>query len=340
MTEPCLRWRLYAFSAAVILVLLTVGTIAQTLQERSELIQSVNTGKIGIVVGGASGTYAHLSQDLVQVLNHNLNDKNQLRIIPMLGLGSVQNLIDLVYLKGVEAAMVQADVLRLLREHYIPKRHLDNDIAQEKINYIIKLYDEEIHLLAGSSITSIDDLDGMKVAVGLENSGSALSAKLIFKNSDINFEPVELAGGPAIEALKQDKVAAVFMVVGKPAKLFKALDPKPEDGLHFLNIQTPKVLEDTYREAELDHDDYPRLVPEERPVSTIAVSSVLAAYRFPCESKRFKQLDRFVKALSAAIPALQKVGSGYHQKWRQIDVKANVPGWERWPKDKECALDK
>ncbi|NJO37100.1 MAG: hypothetical protein HC871_05075 [Rhizobiales bacterium] len=95
-------------------------------------------------------------------------------------------------------------------------------------------------------------------------------------------------------------------------KRYQTLDPAPEDGLHVLDLQTPKRLEDTYRQAELFNDDYPKLVPEERPAATIAVSSVLAVYKVDPGQTRYRRLERCVKALVTALPRLQQAGGGCH----------------------------
>lgn len=338
--KPGLSWCFGMLTAVLVLASSASAPLAQSLQQRLEITQNVNAGKVGVMSGGANGTYARMSQDLAQVLNQDLNLENQLRIVPTLGLGSVQNLIDLIYLEGVDVAFVQSDVLRAAREDGLADRLLGQEIAEDRIGYIISLYDEEMHLLAGPSITSINDLDGKKVAVGTKNSGSALSASLIFGFKGIRIEPVELAGDPAIAALQRNEVAAVFMVVGKPARLFQTLDTNGRDGVHFLSLQIPKGLEDTYREAQLVNSDYPNLIPETRPTETIAVSSVLAAYKFDPGQSRYLRLERFVEALFAAMPRLRQPGRGYHQKWQQVDINAEVAGWERFAPAVEHALQR
>lgn len=89
-------------------------------------------------------------------------------------MGSEQNLVDLVYLEGIDIAFVQSDVLSAVRNRELGNKFLDDEIAEKKIAYVTKLYDEEIHILALPGITNIKELDGQNIAVGPEHSGSAL----------------------------------------------------------------------------------------------------------------------------------------------------------------------
>src|ERR1043165_4090422 len=104
-----------------------VTAAIETAKERS------NRGIVGIVSGGVDGTYVRIAADLAAVL-----DGPELRILPTLGKGSLQNLTDLIYLRGVDIAIVQSDALAYARrERLLP---LDRAIA-----YVAKLYNEEFH---------------------------------------------------------------------------------------------------------------------------------------------------------------------------------------------------
>lgn len=332
------RWEFFkaTLCGLLTLILSSMPSLGQTqlegptLEESRAIKANVNQGKISVVSGESGGTYARFAQDLTNALNRNMNSEDQLRIIPMLGLGSVQNLIDLIYLRNVDVAFVQSDVLRAVSEGGLADRMLEKELAEQRIGYVTRLYDEEIHLLAGPSIASIDDLDGAKIAVGGKNSGSALSANLIFGFHGVTFEPAYLTGDQAIAAFRRGEVDAVLMVLGKPAKILESLRPQEGEGLHFVSLEVPKGLEDTYFDTALEHEDYPGLIPSGQPVPTVSVSSVMAVYKFEPSSPRYKRLDRFVEALFTAMPKLQALNGGYHSKWQQVDIEAELPGWERF----------
>ena len=66
---------------------------------------------LGIMTGSIEGTSLRMVNDLAVALNDGAN----LRIVPMVGESSIRNVSDLSYLKGVDVAVVQFDVLSHLR---------------------------------------------------------------------------------------------------------------------------------------------------------------------------------------------------------------------------------
>ncbi len=64
----------------------------------------------GVIAGGLDGTYIRIAADLAVVL-----DDPRLRVLPIIGKGSVQNIDDLLHLRGVDIAIVQSDVLAFIR---------------------------------------------------------------------------------------------------------------------------------------------------------------------------------------------------------------------------------
>jgi TRAP-type uncharacterized transport system substrate-binding protein len=76
-------------------------------QSLSGLAARANAGTVGIISGGADGTYVRIAADLAAVLD----DGDSLRVLPILGKGSLQNLSDILVLRGVDVGIVQSDVL-------------------------------------------------------------------------------------------------------------------------------------------------------------------------------------------------------------------------------------
>lgn len=286
---------------------------------------------VGVEGAGIGGTYLRIAGDLATVLNG-----PGLRVVPIVGQGSVQNLDDLLYLRGVDVAIVQADALALIRrERQLPpdalalvrRERLLPPGAERAIQYIAKLYDEELHIIAGPEVRTLDDLKGKVVNADLPRSGSALTASLLFDAMGIpvtfNDEPQSLA----IERLKRGEIAAVLRVAGKPVDLFTAL---PADmGLHFLPLPlNDERLLRTYSPGTLSHGDYPNLVANDQTVDTLAVGAVLAVYAWQPGSVRHRQVTRFVTALFARFDRLLQPPA--HPKWKEVNLAAEVPGWTRF----------
>ena len=85
-----------------------------------------------------------------------------------------------------------------------------------------------------TGIHSFDDLEGKKVTIGKEGSGSYMTSRLLFEVSGINpKELVPLGTDQALSGLKNGSIDAMFYVVGFPVKLF-AESVSGNDGLHLI----------------------------------------------------------------------------------------------------------
>lgn len=273
---------------------------------------------VGVEGATLGGTYLRCAADLANALNG-----PDLRVVPIIGQGSVQNLDDLLHLRGVDVAIVQADALAFVRrEHVLPPG------GERSIQYVAKLFDEEVHVVAGPGVRTLEDLRGKTINADLPRSGSAMTARVLFGVLGI---PVTFTDEPqdaAIERLKRGEIAAVVRVSGKPVGMFTAL---PADaGLHLLALpQDDERLLQSYAPGSLTHADYPNLVPDGPAVDTLAVGSVLAVYGWAPGSARYRSVARFVSALFAHLDRLQRPPA--HPKWKEVNLAATVPGWTRFP---------
>src|SRR5579863_5672132 len=136
-------------------------------QQASNPIAFANRGTVAVITGMEGGTYARTGSDL------SILDDDTLRVLTVLGKGSLQNLSDILYLRGIDVGFVQADALTYAKQH-----NLFPGLAQN-IRYVAKLYDEEVHVLARKDITRLADLNGQRVNVDVQGSGSAMTAQII-----------------------------------------------------------------------------------------------------------------------------------------------------------------
>lgn len=288
-------------------------TSASTL---NALSQRANAGTVGIISGGPDGTYVRIAADLAAVLDGG----DQIRVLPILGKGSLQNLADILVLRGVDIGIVQSDVLAFARrERLLPG-------VTSLIQYVAKLYDEEVHLLARPEIARLEDLAGRPVNVDVRGSGTAMTASLLFDAQDIRVGLRNDSQDTALEKLRQGEIAALVYVAGKPARLFNGVTG--ESGLKLLPVPATPALLETYLPAEFRHTDYPVLVPEGQRVETIAVGAVMAVYAWPAGTERHRKVARFVEAFTAKFPSFLQPPR--HPKWREVNLAAQVPGWTRF----------
>ena len=299
---------------------ISVEAYSQSARERA------NRDTVGVMGGSVRGTYSRFAQDMANALDK----EGQLRIIAQLGRGSQQNIADLLWLRGVDAAIVQSDVLAGVRGGLPGVKNIG-----DKIHYIMKLYNEEIHVLAAPDVIGIKELDGERVSIGGKGSGTALTAGIMFKSLGIEIQPVNMANTEAVSAVRKGEIKAAVFVVGKPAAYFA--DVISGEGVSFVKIEIDRQLEDLgYLSSSLTSADYPTIIPKGQSVETIAVGAVLAAYNWKPTSSRHHRVKLFTERLIAELPRLQK-GGAFHKKWQDVDPLAVVPGWTRLKAAQEIA---
>src|SRR5215470_17045369 len=137
-----------------------------------------NQWTVGVVGGLLSGSYMTFADELAQVLD----DGDNLRILPIVTHGAASNLDDLLYLRGVDVAVTQSDVF----EYFQTQRKVAG--LQNRVHYIIRLPDSEVHIMAKRNIRSIEDLRGKKVNFGPAGSGSSLTGAIIFQRAGVKVE--------------------------------------------------------------------------------------------------------------------------------------------------------
>lgn len=304
--------------AAVVLVLVPLTAVAapvRTAESAAEV--AANRGVVQLETGRAAGISVRIAEDLANVVD----DGATRRVLPVIGKGALQNISDLKLLRGVDMAIVQVDVLDYARQQKLFPG------IENSISYIAKLYNEEFHLLARQNIKSITDLANQKVNVDLRGAGTEITTGRLFQLLNIAVIATNDDQEVALEKLRRGEIAAIAFVAGKPAPLFRTLSG--EGGLHFLAIPLNPAVTAAYVPTRLTAAEYPGLVPQDQPVDTVAVGTVLAAAGLQVGSERYRNLANFVETFFTGFQSL--LDPGHHPKWREVNINAEVPGWRRFP---------
>jgi uncharacterized protein len=279
-----------------------------------------NVNTIGLISGSPNSddTYLQMAYDVAEVLN----DGENLRVLPIAGIGGPRNIRDVRYVKGIDIGLTQTSILNNFRRSNERMGQTEN-----KIVYIAKLFNEEVHLVARSNITAIDQLRGRKVNLDAKGSGTSYSMRDIFKALDIDVEEVSMSQTEALEKVRSGEIAATALIAGKPVRSMSRL--APGGGLHFVPIPFAQPLIADYLPTELTHDDYPGMVPAGQSIETIAVGAVLITYNWPkSATERYQRVERFVDAFFSKIDEFRKPPR--HPKWREVSIAATLPGWARF----------
>ena len=295
---------------------LAAPTLSVAADQAEEYRERINRGTVGIISGGVNGTYIRIATDLANVLDH----RDDLRILAIMGKGSVQNIDDILYLKGIDIGIVQSDVFAFIKRQ---KKHATID---QRVHYITKLYNEEFHLLADKSIKNIEDLAGKKVNFGVQGSGTYMTASIVFDTLKVDVNPVSFDQGLALEKIKRGEISALVYVAGKPTSLFKDVDA--EDNVHLLEIPLTDEILDTYLPSRISSEDYPQIVPAGQSVNTLAVGAVMAVYNWGPGTARYRKVSHFIETFFRRFDEFQSPPR--HPKWREVSLTAVVPGWTRF----------
>lgn len=279
--------------------------------------EAINSNTVGLAAGRIEGAPLQFAAELARVLD----DGDNMRVLPIVTRGIFDNVFDLLYLRGVDAAIVYGDVL----EHF--KKNPEISGISRRINYLASLFPSELHIFARPEINSLADLAGKRVNFNTEGTAAAYSGPIIFQRLgikvDAKFNPHTVA---MQEMKKGDAYAATVWVSSKPLPQFVKGD-WPQ-GFKFLPVPYAESLE-YYLPTYLEHEDYPALVAKGSRVPTIAVPAVLAVYDWPVDTERYRRMVRFVDYLVERLPKLQS-DPGYHKNWKDVSLSAAVPGWQRF----------
>lgn len=305
----------------------TVGAQQRSPAQSSELPERdlLNAGTVSVITAPIGGPMSVMGSDMASVLD----DGEKLRVLPILGKGSVQNLIDILRLKNIDMGFVTSDALEFAKTEYnIP------DVSK-RVRYIARLFHNDIHIVARKEIRSLQDLQGKRIFA--ERSIGYPAARIIFRRMGIEADfdtQTDPDGG--LQKLLNGERDAWIASVSKGAPVIKNI--KNEAGkFHLLELPYSKPLQDIYLPSSFSSEEYPNLVPKDSKVYALAVPTVLMVYNWPAESERYRRVARFVDALFSNIGRLQQPPR--HPKWKDTVISVNVAGLERF-KPAQDWLDK
>src|SRR5258707_7013275 len=112
--------------------------------------EKLNANTVAIIAGSPEDTYLDITHDLAVVLN----DEN-LRILPVVGMGGAQNIRDVLYLKGIDIGITSSQMLR-----YFASTGELSTALDERWTYITRMFPEEMHVVAGRGVKTMEGLNG------------------------------------------------------------------------------------------------------------------------------------------------------------------------------------
>jgi uncharacterized protein len=277
----------------------------------------INDNVVTILSGNRDGDSLGVVYDLSEVLD----DGDNLRVLPVVGKGSAQNVRDILLLRGVDMGITHSNILN----HFAKTGELGD--LKGQIAYITKLFNEEMHILAGPDIKNLNDLRGRVVNFGEAGGGTQLTAQLVFQALGIDVKEADMGQADAVTAIKDGRIAATILITGKPSSFIAAL--KPSEGMHLIPIPFTAPLYSDYYPATLDHSDYPNLIGDGQHIDTIANCAVLAVFNWPKYTDRYDKVAKFVDAFFNHFDDFRRPPR--RPNWREVNFAATLEGWTRFP---------
>jgi hypothetical protein len=99
-------------------------------------VLKANNWTLGLASGLPEGAFIRFGAEIAR----NLNDGDKLRVMPLITHGATENVTDLLYLRGVDVALTNADVL----EHFRSVEKMPN--IERKIQYVAGMYITHLHV--------------------------------------------------------------------------------------------------------------------------------------------------------------------------------------------------
>lgn len=279
-------------------------------------VERANKWTVGIVGGTVDGPNMRFATELQTALD----DGDNLRVLATVSRGTRHNVLDLLYLKGVDVGFVNTAIFDDFKKEGKVKN------IENRIQYISQIQVSAYQMLVSPDIKTVQDLQGKKIVTPKGAWASPLTVDILKKNKvTAEFLPDSINVG--IEKLQKGEVSGVAYAFAKgDDNIYTPVAAK--NSFHVLQIGYDKFADSYYIPVSLEHDDYPNLIGPGETIDTLGAVVVLAVYNWPKDSDRFRKVERFIRYYFERFDTLKK--PPFHPQWKAINLAATVPGWKRY----------
>jgi len=244
------------------------------------------TSNLNFLTGSTTGTYYSTAQNIKEIIAPDitvLESKGSIDNMKRIGLSNEDEPI---------VAFVQNDILQDLsekaRSHKIEEKKILN-----KTKVLMPLYKEEIHILVREddlNIKNFRDLKGKRISIGMENSGTARTAELLyFKLFHEKINEVYYPFNEALKELKDKSIDAIILIGGQP------LSKKLNKNMYEVRLipYEGEPLEG-YSIGYITKESYPWLKQEK--IKTLSIESFIVT-NIICNKESLVNLKEFIQKL-------------------------------------------
>src|SRR6201988_537800 len=209
--------------------------------------EKMNAWTVGLAGGLLEGAPLRLAAEMARVVD----DGPNLHLLLIVTRGATENLNSLLYLRGVDTAIINSDAF----DEY----KIEVPDIRRRITYLLNLFPSELHIFVRPEIESLQDLAGKKVNFNTLGTAAAFSGTLIFSRLGVNIEKTFIPHPVAMQQMRKGEggMAAVVFITSKPVDA--CLRGQWEPGFKVLPLPYDAKFEDYYLPATLEASEYPSL---------------------------------------------------------------------------------
>jgi TRAP-type uncharacterized transport system substrate-binding protein len=272
-----------------------------------------------MLLGGAlGGPWLQMAQEIALAVG----DGEKLRVLPVAGEGSKQNLRDVLFVRGVDLGITRLQILNEAKASGEFGPNLDRRIA-----YIAELAVDMLQVLAREDIASLTDLGGKRINVFPKDN----VVPAVLKALGVEIEVVHVPLADAIEQMRAGKLAATACFCSVPIPAYRGVSA--DLGFKLLDVPYTEALEESYLPASLTAESYPNLIAQGKKVLTVGSNVVLISYNWAPGTDRYRKIERFAISFFTNFDKLRQPSR--HETWRSVNPAATIRGWQRFPAAEE-----
>ncbi len=307
-------WRLVCGLIAAVIGLLASSAGAQTPNPRVE----VQKGVVSVLTDGITDPDSRGTRAINQLAAYASRMPN-VRVLPISGHGGAGNARDLLYLRGVDFAVINSDVITFLEQ---TGQYAD---VRRRLRYVTSLFDQKVFLLVRNEIKTIEDLRGRKLAVLADDGPGYVTAKALFGLHKIDVAIGNTGPGRVLDDATLSRFDGALLLSDELARA--RLSSRVRQDYYLLPIRMTPDLQKTYRSAVISAQEGAGFSNGAN-VETVTVSTLLAGFNWTPSQTRYADVTNFIAALFQNLKGLRQAPDSI---WRQTDIAAQNPGWVRFP---------
>ncbi len=189
--------------------------------------------------------------------------------------------------------------------------HATSDAADFKVaptldggsgDHKIRLFTEQMHIVASKAVRSVADLKGKIVSFGPADSPTRAAAREAFKALDVPVQETPLDFDNALDGLATGDIDAVVVLAPQPSEMLKKVKAP---GLHLVAWPEGGLLPSGASTSAIDGSKYPHLAAAGESIRAVGVDAVLA---MSARGTKQPGAKSFFAAMSQRSAALSRRG--------------------------------